>query len=440
MTSVEIISFTGTTPAQVYYCDSFSANCVFVASVTTFPYTFVVPSPYDNTNFIVKVTDAQNCTILEYVYIIPSPTPTTTNTPFLTPSFSPTNTPTSSLTPTPSVTVTPTKTAPVPTPSRTPPQTPLPPCDTPTNTPTSTVTPSITPSQGLSPTPTPSNTPTPSITPSITPTITETPTETPTNTPTPTLSPTQGETPTPTPTATETLTPTPSPTVTMTQTVSPTTTITPTITVSPSITPTNTPTPSLTPAVEFTSFLIVESNDVTARNNLNAFMAGQSVAFRGFNVNSPVLNNANTFNQQMNTYIRYSGWGVSHPSIKTGATYNIGRGNDTFGIPIVANRMVTTLVQSGTTTPTNTLAWYTWIVPTGATGTQRYNTISRTFNNPTGTTLFSQRANMASLVVNYTGGTNIPNGFYRIYSTFNNAPFRFAQNNRNIYFRGGALI
>lgn len=444
MTSVEISSFTGTTPAQIYYCNSSGLTCVFVASVSTFPYTFTVPSSYDYENFIVKITDAQNCTISEFVYVIPSPTPTTTNTPFLTPSDSPTNTPTSTETPTPTVTSTPTVTPPVPTPSRTPPQTPLPPCDTPTQTPTSTVTPSVTPTIGLSQTPTPSITASPTVTPSNTPTNTETPTNTPTQTSTPTETPTPSvtatETQTPTPSVTETQTPTvtPSPTVTSTETPTPSVTASPTLT--PSVTATNTPTPSLTPAIEFTSFLFVESNAVASRNDLNTFMVGQSVAFRGFNVNAPILTNPNTFNQQMNAYIKYSGWGVSQPTIKTGATYNLSRGVDNYGNPIVANRMVTTRIDSGTTTPTNVLAWYTWIVPTGATGNQRYNTFSRVFDNASGTTTFTQRANMSSLVVNYTGGTNIPNGYYRVYSTFNNTSFRFAQNNRNIYFRGGTLI
>lgn len=444
MTSVEILSFTGTTPAQVYYCDSMSANCVFVASVSTFPYTFNVPSPYDNNNFIVKVTDAQNCTILEYVYILPTPSPTVTNTQFLTPSETPTYTPTLSQTPTNTVSVTPTKTAPVPTPSRTPAQTPIPPCEspTPTLTPTTTITPTIT--LGVSPTSTPTLTPTPSVTPSFTPTATETPSQTPSNTPTLTESPTptitSSETQTPTPSVTSTLTPTETPTQTQTST----TTITPSITgsapVTPSVTPTFTPSPSQTPAVETVAFLFVESNAVATRNTFNTYMAGQGSTFRGFNLNSPTLNNSTTFNRQMNAYVRYSGWGGVQPSIKTGVTYNLSRGVDNFGVPISANTLTTSLVNIGTTTPGNTIAWYTWIIPTGSTGSQRYSTLSLTFNNATGTTMVQQRANMSSILFNYTGGTNIPNGTYRVYSTFTNQQFRFAQNNRNIYFRGGSLI
>jgi len=444
MTRVEIISFTGNTPAQVYYCDSMSANCVFVASVTTFPYSFDVPSPYDNNNFIVKITDSENCTIEEYLYILPSPTPTTTNTPFLTPSTTASNTPTISETPTLTPTLTPTKTPPVPTPSRTPAQTPLPPCETPTPTITSAVTPTPTGSLGVTSTPTPTVTETPTQTLTNTPTYTETPTNTPTNTETPTTTPTptvtQTETNTPTPSITETITPTQTSTPTETTTTTPTPSITETLPATPTNTPTVTLTPSLTPAVEFVSFLFVDSNQAAVRTSLNNYMAAQGSAFRGFNINSPNLNNTTTFNQQMNSYVKYSGWGTTEPSIKTGATYNITRGLDAFNIPIVANRMTTTRILTGTTTPNGIAAWFTWIIPTGATGTQRYNQIVRNFNNPSGNTLITQRANMSSLVFNYTGGTNIPNGVYRVYSSFTNAGFRITQNTSNIFFRGGTLI
>lgn len=442
MTSVEIISFTGTTPAQIYYCDSMSANCVFVASVTTFPYTFDVPSSYDFENFIVKVTDADNCTILEYVYVIPTPTPTSTQIDTLTPTPTFTQTPTETTTPT--VTPTSTTTPPVPTPTRTAASTPLPPCETPTQTMTMTQTQTPTATIGSTSTPTPSVTETQTQTPTNTPTPSETPTNTPTVTNTQSETPTQTPTGTPVTTATPTITQTLTPSVTVTESVTPSPTLTSSITPSPtltsSVTPSPTLTPSETPAVEIASFLLIESNQVSVRNTFNTYMAAGGSAFRGFNINSPNLNNQNTFNTQMNRYVSYTGWGTVQPTIRTGFTYNMTRGVDSFGVPIIANRMTTTLVQSGTTTPNNTNAWYTWFIPTGATGIQRYNTLSRTFDNPTGTTIFTQRANMSSIVFNYTGGTNIPNGTYRVYTTFTNQGFRFSQNNRNIYFRGGTLF
>lgn len=139
---VTISSITAETPVDIYYCDAMSANCQFVSSVSTFPYSFTVPSPEADSNFIVKIVDSENCQVGNYVYVIPTPTPTVTTTTGLTPTPTTTNTPTVTVTRTP--TNTPTK-QPIPTPTRTPPMTPLPPCGaqtspTPTNTPTVTPT------------------------------------------------------------------------------------------------------------------------------------------------------------------------------------------------------------------------------------------------------------------------------------------------------------
>ena len=52
---VTITSVTANTPVDIYYCDSFSASCVYVATVSTFPFVFYVPDPYDTTDFVVKI-------------------------------------------------------------------------------------------------------------------------------------------------------------------------------------------------------------------------------------------------------------------------------------------------------------------------------------------------------------------------------------------------
>ena len=91
---VTISSFTANTPIEVYYCDSFSANCVYVGSATTFPYSFTVPSPMADSNFLVKIIDSTLCELGEIVYVIPTPTPTNTPTISVTPSFTPTPSPT----------------------------------------------------------------------------------------------------------------------------------------------------------------------------------------------------------------------------------------------------------------------------------------------------------------------------------------------------------
>lgn len=120
---VTITSVTANTPVDIYYCDSTSGSCVFVSTVSVFPYSFDVPDPYDETDFIVKIEDVNGCIDGEIVYITPTPTssvtPTMTQTPTVTPTETqtPTVTPTMTITPTTTITTTPTTT---PTPSTTP--------------------------------------------------------------------------------------------------------------------------------------------------------------------------------------------------------------------------------------------------------------------------------------------------------------------------------
>ena len=122
---VTISSVTANTPVDIYYCDSMSASCVYVATVATFPYTFDVLDPYDNGDFVIKIVDTQGCEIGHIIEVTPTPTPTTT------------------ITPTQTITV------------------------TPTNTPTNTITSSVTPTNTITPTITPTNTSTPTATPVI---------------------------------------------------------------------------------------------------------------------------------------------------------------------------------------------------------------------------------------------------------------------------------
>jgi hypothetical protein len=116
---VTITSVTANTPVEIYYCDSMSASCVYVSTVSVFPYTFDVPPPYDEQNIVIKIVDTQNCIDGYVITITPTPTLTLTSTPTNTPSYTPTNTPTVTKTPT----QTPTNTA---TPTYTPTKTPTP--------------------------------------------------------------------------------------------------------------------------------------------------------------------------------------------------------------------------------------------------------------------------------------------------------------------------
>jgi hypothetical protein len=119
---VTITSVTANTPVEIYYCNSMSASCVYVSTVSVFPYTFNVPSPYDEENIVVKIVDTQSCEDGYVIPITPTPTSSLTPTPTNTPDSTPTNTPTQTNTPTGTPTNTPTQT------------------ETPTNTPTPTTT------------------------------------------------------------------------------------------------------------------------------------------------------------------------------------------------------------------------------------------------------------------------------------------------------------
>ena len=125
MQQVTITSVTANTPVEIYYCDSMSASCVYVSTVSVFPYTFDVPPPYDEENIVIKIIDTQSCIDGYVIGITPTPTSSLTPTPTNTPSY----TPTSTTTPTNTPTYTPTNTAT--------------PTYTPTNTPTPTTTPVI---------------------------------------------------------------------------------------------------------------------------------------------------------------------------------------------------------------------------------------------------------------------------------------------------------
>lgn len=113
---ITISSITANTPVDIYYCDSFSANCIYVSSESVFPYEFTVPSPYDESNFLIKIIDSEGCETGDLIIVggtpTPTPTPTTTSTPTITNSQTPTNsvTPTNTITNTQTPTQTPTTT------------------------------------------------------------------------------------------------------------------------------------------------------------------------------------------------------------------------------------------------------------------------------------------------------------------------------------------
>ena len=97
---VTITSVTANTPVEIFYCDSFSANCVYVSTVSVFPYTFSVPPPYDDSNIVIKIEDVNGCIDGEIIPITPTPTPSITPSTTQTPTNTPTPTQTQTNTPT----------------------------------------------------------------------------------------------------------------------------------------------------------------------------------------------------------------------------------------------------------------------------------------------------------------------------------------------------
>ena len=174
---VTISSLTGSSPYELYVCDTTLSACTYIVTFAYPPYIFNLPAPYDTEDFCLKIIDNDGCWIVSCK--TPSGTPIAI-TPTQTKTSTPTPTQTPTITPTPSVTqgLTPTAT------------------ETPTLTPTSSPTPSETASETPTPTTTPTISPSSSPTPSAT--VGVTPTATPTTTETQTLTPTPNETPTPT--------------------------------------------------------------------------------------------------------------------------------------------------------------------------------------------------------------------------------------------------
>lgn len=84
MYTIEITSFTGTTPFSITICDTTLTYCYLVATgVSSLPVTVNVPSPLSGIQqLIVKLVDAYGCEHFQlYTCVTPTPTPTLTPTP-----------------------------------------------------------------------------------------------------------------------------------------------------------------------------------------------------------------------------------------------------------------------------------------------------------------------------------------------------------------------
>ena len=246
---------------------------------------------------------------------------------------------------------------------------------------------------------------------------------TPTPTPTPTVTPSSV---TPTPTPTSTITPTPSTTIGLTPTPTSTTTITPTPTI----------TPSSTPSVG-TAYLFIEPQ--SGSTNIGQYMFNNGYNFYGFtNSSGPTTSNPTQFNNDMNGYVSFTGWtGGVFPTVRTQMVPQVSGGVDTYGNSIDAYNFTTHEV------PVNTVsnqAWYTWIIPTGATNNLiQYQIDVNSFGNPNSMTTLIMDSTIYTKTFNYTGST-IPTGVYRVYTTFADLSFYLDNGGNTIYFRGNSVI
>ena len=65
---VTITSVTANTPVDISYSYANSGSPVYVATVSTFPFTFDVPDPYDLADFLVIIEDTQGCLYSQEVH------------------------------------------------------------------------------------------------------------------------------------------------------------------------------------------------------------------------------------------------------------------------------------------------------------------------------------------------------------------------------------
>jgi hypothetical protein len=71
-TDITINNISGATPFDVYVCNTGLTTCIYVNTINSgdLPYTFEIPPVYSNlTEFVVRVVDDNECTVLETVTV-----------------------------------------------------------------------------------------------------------------------------------------------------------------------------------------------------------------------------------------------------------------------------------------------------------------------------------------------------------------------------------
>lgn len=61
---VTISSITGTSPYDVYICQPSGSGCFYINTITSVPYSFDIPEPYNSEfAYMLKIIDSDNCVI-----------------------------------------------------------------------------------------------------------------------------------------------------------------------------------------------------------------------------------------------------------------------------------------------------------------------------------------------------------------------------------------
>ena len=61
---VSIYTITGQSPYDVYICQSGGTNCFYITTISSTPYIFDIPAPYNtSSSYMLKIIDTNNCTI-----------------------------------------------------------------------------------------------------------------------------------------------------------------------------------------------------------------------------------------------------------------------------------------------------------------------------------------------------------------------------------------
>ena len=193
------------------------------------------------------------------------------------------------------------------------------------------------------------------------------------------------------------------------------------------------------------AYIFIDTSANSSKVGLTAWMNSKSSTWKGFNtVPTAPSTVQGTFDAQMNAYLSYTGWTgnlasggepaiISAPICLGGCS-----GSDAYGNAILQNVFQTVQIPIGAFTASSS-NWVTVFVPTGATPGQKYSTVK---NGTSAGAMVSRTMSTTynSLIINYSGNTNIPAGVYRMYSTYASTSFSLGTASLPNYFQGGTLV